>query len=90
MVRSSLARLAGVVITGLLLGAACSAADDAAAPVTEAVADDAAPVQEADADVVTTSDGAVIGPVFETVAGSTFDMGSIEGTDTLLWFWAPW
>lgn len=35
-------------------------------------------------------DGVVVGPVFETVDGSTFDLGSIEGTDTLLWFWAPW
>jgi len=34
------------------------------------------------------------GPVFsgeyETLAGDTFDLGSLEGRDVVLWFWAPW
>lgn len=24
------------------------------------------------------------------IGGGQFDLGSIEGTDTVLWFWAPW
>lgn len=28
--------------------------------------------------------------VVETLSGAKFDLGSIEGQDTLLWFWAPW
>ncbi len=25
-----------------------------------------------------------------TVSGSQIDVNSLEGTDTILWFWAPW
>ncbi len=25
-----------------------------------------------------------------TVSGSQLDLGSLEGQDTVLWFWAPW
>lgn len=25
-----------------------------------------------------------------TVAGGQFEFGSLEGQDTVLWFWAPW
>lgn len=28
--------------------------------------------------------------VVPTVAGGQFDLSSIEGQDTVLWFWAPW
>ncbi len=27
---------------------------------------------------------------FETLAGETFELGSLEGRDVVLWFWAPW
>ncbi len=27
---------------------------------------------------------------FATVSGQTIDLGSLEGQDTVLWFWAPW
>lgn len=74
----------------LLISAAVMAAllvacgDESAAPTGTA---DASAAQDAtnEADVV-----AVTGPLFETVDGGQFDMGSIEGTDTVLWFWAPW
>lgn len=26
----------------------------------------------------------------DTVAGGQIDLSSIEGQDTVLWFWAPW
>lgn len=38
----------------------------------------------------TTSSGAPIGSSVALVGGGQFDLGSIEGTDTVLWFWAPW
>ncbi len=25
-----------------------------------------------------------------TAAGGQIDIGALEGTDTVLWFWAPW
>ncbi len=27
---------------------------------------------------------------FQTLSGETFDLGSLEGQDVVLWFWAPW
>ena len=27
---------------------------------------------------------------FETVSGETIDLASLQGQDTVLWFWAPW
>jgi ABC-type glycerol-3-phosphate transport system substrate-binding protein len=32
----------------------------------------------------------VIEGVFDTVSGTQIDLGSLEGQDTVLWFWAPW
>lgn len=26
----------------------------------------------------------------QTVSGGQFDLGDLEGQDTILWFWAPW
>ncbi|NNC80707.1 MAG: hypothetical protein HKN94_11220 [Acidimicrobiales bacterium] len=28
--------------------------------------------------------------VVDTVAGGQIDLASLEGQDTVLWFWAPW
>jgi hypothetical protein len=28
--------------------------------------------------------------VGETTTGGQIDFNSLEGTDTVLWFWAPW
>ena len=25
-----------------------------------------------------------------TIDGASFDLGSLEGSDVILWFWAPW
>ena len=27
---------------------------------------------------------------FETIAGSSIDLASLQGEDVVLWFWAPW
>ncbi len=29
-------------------------------------------------------------PVADTADGGQIDFGSLEGSDTMLWFWAPW
>lgn len=29
-------------------------------------------------------------PTGQTTNGEAFDFGSLEGTDAVLWFWAPW
>ena len=34
--------------------------------------------------------GPVIEGVFDTVSGTQIDLGSLEGQDAVLWFWAPW
>lgn len=31
-----------------------------------------------------------VSPVGQTAAGGQIDFNSLEGTDTVLWFWAPW
>jgi hypothetical protein len=36
------------------------------------------------------SAGPVIEGLFDTVSGTQIDFGSLEGQDTVLWFWAPW
>ena len=69
---------AGRALSGAVLAAfaltAC-AADDVE---QTAVGDD--PAVEASADA----------GVFNTVSGGQIDGSSLEGTDTILWFWAPW
>ncbi len=27
---------------------------------------------------------------FETIEGTSIDLGDLEGQDVVLWFWAPW
>ncbi len=74
-------RLAALLAGGALALAACggsSATTDAAsAPVDDAPADEAA---------------ASTFPQFvtATTGGGQLDFGSLEGQDTVLWFWAPW
>ena len=42
------------------------------------------------ADVDTTQQAADAPGSLALVSGSQIDAGSIEGQDTVLWFWAPW
>jgi len=37
----------------------------------------------------TTADAALTGTA-DTVAGGQIELTSLEGQDTVLWFWAPW
>jgi hypothetical protein len=69
--------------------AACSGAEtptDTAAPEAEA----AAPATDSTAPEASAAEEAAGGRVFDTVSGSQIDFGSLEGQDTVLWFWAPW
>lgn len=34
--------------------------------------------------------GPALSGTFTTVAGGQLDLGSLDGQDTVLWFWAPW
>ena len=38
----------------------------------------------------TTTDEPASADQVALIGGGQFDLGSIEGTDTVLWFWAPW
>ena len=66
-----------------------SASEDAGSEdVTETTAP---PVTEAPVET-TADDGvpSVFSGEFQTLSGETFDLGSLEGQDVVLWFWAPW
>jgi hypothetical protein len=78
-------RFASLVLgTALLIGACGSDSETAEAPAAGSVAEgttaDTGPASESDF------------PQFiaPTVGGSQLDFGSLEGQDTVLWFWAPW
>ncbi len=38
----------------------------------------------------TTSAAPLLSDEFTTLSGETIDLGSLEGQDTVLWFWSPW
>lgn len=44
----------------------------------------------ADDAVASAPAAAPIAGSFPTVAGGQIDLASLEGQDTVLWFWAPW
>ena len=52
-----------------------------------------APVEESGSNTIAgaaaTSEAVPVDPV-ALVGGGQLDLGSIEGSDTVLWFWAPW
>ena len=39
---------------------------------------------------VATLDPSVLQGAATTIGGETFDLGSLEDTDVVIWFWAPW
>ena len=66
-----------------------SAADEPSAPATpttEATTTAPAPA----ASEAPSSSEAPVGELVNLVGGGQLDLNSIEGTDTVLWFWAPW
>lgn len=38
----------------------------------------------------TASAAPLLSDEFTTLSGATIDLGSLEGQDTVLWFWSPW
>lgn len=64
-----------LVLVASLLAASCGSGTDTAAP-----SDLGASESESDFPSFTA----------QTVDGSQLDFGSVEGQDTVLWFWAPW
>jgi len=90
-------RLGGWLIAMVLLLAACggSSAGEVAneagaelAPTPQPVIAETAPTSAPRANV----EGPASFPsiVVATSAGGQIDFGSLEGQDTVLWFWAPW
>lgn len=67
---------------------------DAAAPqaATEPEAPEGVAEPDAAPEVVAEPDAppALLSGTFETLDGDTIDLGSLEGQDVVLWFWAPW
>ena len=84
-----------------VLASACGstqAADTATATsadvqeTTTIAADSATDVSTATTESTTTPDSttAPAGALVDLVGGGQLDLNSIQGTDTVLWFWAPW
>ncbi|WP_062290278.1 redoxin family protein [Demequina phytophila] len=79
-----------------LVGCSSGQGDDAVVPA--AASSPAAVVETARATPVPTGTAATaepaVGPAFDftaaTVDGGTFEGASIDNTDVILWFWAPW
>ncbi|MDN4477847.1 redoxin family protein [Demequina lignilytica] len=84
-------------MAGLLVLAGCASggtAEDAAAPGAAATSEDAVMTPEASTEptdddaMMTGTDGdAAMAAIID---GADFDPASLAGTDTVLWFWAPW
>lgn len=43
-----------------------------------------------EAEFTAPADGPLLVGEFETLAGGTVDLDSLQGQDVVLWFWAPW
>ena len=99
MLRIRLIALVGAVA---LLAAACGSSADSITESAEApsasTAETVAPAPSASestdpttAEVAPDETGtAVAAEPVALVGGGQFDLGSLEGQDTVLWFWAPW
>ena len=85
-------RLASLVVGGLVLAGCSSDTTPTAERATSGTAatDSSQAGDSSGAAETEVTDEALPGPVFETVSGGQFDLNSLEGTDTVLWFWAPW
>ena len=73
--RSQRRLLLPLVATLALVAAACSSDDSDTADATASEAASSAELLDFNADLLD---------------GGEFDAASVEGTDTVLWFWAPW
>ena len=72
----------------VLLLAACGTGEDTPRAIGEPLADESSATGTAPAEPVTPQ---VFPDVLvPTVSGGQIDFGALHGTDTVLWFWAPW
>jgi len=69
---------AAALVTALSLMLAACGGGSSTTDVSDQPASESAPARP------------VIEGVFDTVSGTQIDLGSLEGQDTVLWFWAPW
>lgn len=83
--RTSLGRAAAAVAVLAATSCGSSATETATAPDTTS----AATAEAVEATAAPSLAERVSVPL-ESVSGSQFDLGSLEGKDTVLWFWAPW
>ena len=72
-----------------VLASACGSTQAADTATADTGTDVPAITQEL---TITTPDSttAPAGALVELVGGGQLDLNSIQGTDTVLWFWAPW
>ena len=63
-----------LIVLVALLASACAAGSDSA--------DVAADVESVPVELLSGE--------YETLSGNAIDLGSLEGQDVVLWFWAPW
>ena len=75
--RSRPRALVGLVVALALIAAACGGSD---ADVESAAAGGSSEVLDA----------AVLSGQATTVAGDSFDLGTLADKDLVVWFWAPW
>ena len=74
-----------------LIAAACGGDDTTSVESSSAGSDTEANTESRDGDVAGDApESAAQSVVLPTVGGGQIDLGSVEGTDTILWFWAPW
>ncbi len=81
-------RVATLALGASLLAAACGGS------TTITAADSGAASGSDTASASNAASGSTANPLLTgtvgTVAGGQFDLGSLEGQDAVLWFWAPW
>ncbi len=89
-------RLCALVAAFLLVAGACgsSTGNDVAAPAESVSQDTGSSTSTASTttslDEPTTTTAAPVGDLVNLVGGGQLDLNSVQGTDTVLWFWAPW
>ena len=91
--RTRLVSLFGAVA---LAAAACGSAAEVAGSSAETATNqttEAAPAAEAGSGEEAGQEAvpaSLLSGEFETIAGSSIDLASLQGEDVVLWFWAPW
>jgi hypothetical protein len=80
----SVARVVGVATAVLLAGCGGASADPDVGPIEIAELTDE--VAAAESPIATT----VLFGTATQVDGTDFDLASLQGSDLVVWFWAPW